>query len=246
MDDDGGALGQAFMRSIEPVAARVPYLTCMGNHEAGSNTTGALQHYLKRFGKIMPGNTDGVFFSFDVGYAHVVSISSEPYFWQTWSLEAQFNWLKDDLKKVDRNKTPFIIVVAHRPMYCSNSGSDDCTTPDSVIRTGISPDGISPKRYSLEPLFREYGVDIFFAGHEHSYERTYPVYNYEVFNNGSDTYINPQGTVHVIAGAAGCVERHSNFIHDIPLFSASRSEVSCIYLIFRLLFLSCLLGIHCY
>ena len=50
-------------------------------------------------------------------------------------------------------------------MYCSNIDGDDCTKNGSVIRL------------NLEPLFHQYGVDIVFSAHEHSYERLWPTYN---------------------------------------------------------------------
>ena len=31
----------------------------------------------------------------------------------------QYTWLENDLKKVDRNKTPWIVLGGHRPMYTS-------------------------------------------------------------------------------------------------------------------------------
>ena len=31
----------------------------------------------------------------------------------------QYTWLEDDLKKVDRAKTPWVILAGHRPMYTS-------------------------------------------------------------------------------------------------------------------------------
>ena len=31
----------------------------------------------------------------------------------------QYVWLENDLKNVDRTKTPFVMVGGHRPMYCS-------------------------------------------------------------------------------------------------------------------------------
>jgi len=33
----------------------------------------------------------------------------------------QYIWLENDLKNVDRSKTPFVMVGGHRPMYCSES-----------------------------------------------------------------------------------------------------------------------------
>ena len=55
--------------------------------------------------------------------------------------------------------------------------------------------------YRLEPLFHKYGVDIIFTGHEHSYERMWPVYNLEVTQHN---YINCKAPVHIITGTAGC------------------------------------------
>ena len=50
----------------------------------------------------------------------------------------------------------------------------------------------------------QYGVDIAFWAHEHSYERTFPVYNMTVMNGtGSDPYEDPGATVHIINGAPG-------------------------------------------
>ena len=34
---------------------------------------------------------------------------------------AQYKWLENDLKSVDRSKTPFVMVGGHRPMYCSEA-----------------------------------------------------------------------------------------------------------------------------
>lgn len=49
----------------------------------------------------------------------------------------------------------------------------------------------------------EYGVDLVIWAHEHSYERLWPLYNYEV-RNGSyeDPYRNPGAPVHIISGSA--------------------------------------------
>ena len=50
----------------------------------------------------------------------------------------------------------------------------------------------------------QYGVDIAFWAHEHSYERTFPVYNMTVMNGtGTDPYEDPGATVHIINGAPG-------------------------------------------
>lgn len=54
----------------------------------------------------------------------------------------------------------------------------------------------------------EYKVDLFLAGHEHCYERTLPVNNFEVNPKNNITsinarYVDPNATVHVMAGTGG-------------------------------------------
>lgn len=57
--------------------------------------------------------------------------------------------------------------------------------------------------FSLETVFYENGVDVIIQGHEHSYERLWPVYNGTVI---ARNYTNPKAPVHIISGAAGCNE----------------------------------------
>ena len=142
------------MEQIVPIASRVPYWGCIGNHEGGTNDFGALHHYVKRLGRHMPGGSDhnGVFYSFNYGPAHIIALSSEAYFWQLWETEGQFAWLKEDLNSVDRDVTPWIITMAHRPMYCSNADSDDCTKADSNMRKGLPV--LGARFFALEDLFR--------------------------------------------------------------------------------------------
>ena len=85
----------------------------------------------------MPGGSDNssLFYSFNIGPAHIISFSTEYYFYG-WmygfdSVIAQYNWLKKDLEMANtlqnRSVRPWIITMGHRPMYCSNNDKDDCT-----------------------------------------------------------------------------------------------------------------------
>ena len=69
----------------------------------------------------------------------------------------QYEWLKAEFKKVDREKTPWLIVIMHSPMYNSNSAH---------YMEGES------MRVAYESWFVENKVDIVIAGHVHAYERS--------------------------------------------------------------------------
>nr|KAG5685448.1 hypothetical protein BaRGS_032915 [Batillaria attramentaria] len=63
------------------------------------------------------------------------------------------------------------------------------------------------------------GVDLIVEAHEHSYERLWPVYNYNVIQTN---YVNPRGSVHVISGAAGNQEGNDKFGPYSKAWSAYR------------------------
>ncbi|WKY10353.1 hypothetical protein Q1695_002588 [Nippostrongylus brasiliensis] len=218
MDTDDGRVGDEFFRQLEPIAAYVPYMTAVGNHESGSN----FSHYANRF--TMPNTDDNLFYSFDLGHAHFVIFSTEFYFSTEYGwnqIQNQWNWLIQDLAEANNNRAnvPWIFTFGHRPMYCSDFDGDDCTKYESIIRTGL------PKThaYGLEKLFYEYGVDVEIWAHEHTYERMWPVYNRTVYNGTASPYLNPLAPVHIVSGSAGCRENTDTFVSNPEPWSARRS-----------------------
>lgn len=218
MNEEEGRVGDRFMNMIEPIAARVPYMTCPGNHESAYNFT----HYSHRF--TMPGEESNLYYSFDVGPIHFVSISTEVYYFTQYGLKLisnQYEWLKKDLAKANsaanRKSRPWIILFGHRPMYCSNSNDIDCSL--EYTRKGLL--GL----YGLEPLLKEFGVDLVIWAHEHSYERTWPLYDNRVYNGSYlQPYVNPRAPVHIITGSAGCREGTDPFEKPALPWSAYRSS----------------------
>ncbi|CAG7837424.1 unnamed protein product [Allacma fusca] len=222
MNSDNGLIGDGFMEQIEPIAAYVPYMTCPGNHEQKNN----FSHYKNRFS--MPGPYKSMMYSWNMGPIHFISISTEFYYFLKYGINQvieQYEWLKADLleasKPVNREERPWIIVYGHRPMYCSNMGTDDCTNFDAFTRVGIPFLHIN----GLEDLFMENGVDLAIWAHQHSYERMFPLYNYQVYK-GSETepYKNPKALVHITTGSAGCKEDHAEFKKEKPAWTAFRSS----------------------
>lgn len=49
----------------------------------------------------MPGDTEGMFYSYNLGQAHIISISTEAFYYPQYgndSIKTQYNWLKADLQ----------------------------------------------------------------------------------------------------------------------------------------------------
>lgn len=224
MDSDNGYVGDKFMNMIQPLAAELPYMTCPGNHENAYNFT----HYKARFNMPTDMNGDNMFYSFNMGPVHFISLSTEHYFFLQYGVTQilrQYYWLIEDLEEAtkpeNRKLRPWIITMGHRPMYCSNTDKDDCTKWHSIVRDGIP----IIHKFGLEKIFYEHGVDLMFWAHEHSYERLWPTFDDKVYNGSlKEPYTNPRAPVHIITGSAGCQEDHDSFIPDPRGWSAFRSD----------------------
>ena len=82
-----GEVGHQFMRNIEQVAAYVPYMVSIGNHEDAPLN---LAHYTERF-RNMPTKTGSVltvngkapnnwYYSWDAGLVHYIALTTEAWF----------------------------------------------------------------------------------------------------------------------------------------------------------------------
>jgi len=196
---------------MEPVTSSKAYMTLPGNHEvtcnevtpflcpAGQKNFTAYKHRFR-----MPGPESGglgnLWYSYDYGMTHFIHLNFESDFpsapsgpgsWLNGGGETgQTDWLEQDLQKAvaNRAKVPWIIAAGHRPYYTSGKTCDACKT-------------------AFEPLFNKYGVDIYFSGHVHWYERLYAIAPGGVIQN--QNYTNPTAPVYIVNGAAGNVEGHS-------------------------------------
>jgi hypothetical protein len=228
-DTANGTVGDQFMRNIEQIAATTPYMVSHGNHEDSDDTCA---HYLERF-RHMPVNSEPptylaatgevpnvLYYSWDAGLVHYVALSTELWFGVgpkdgKVSKKTMLAWLQKDLATVNRTKTPWVVCHGHRDIYCSTGLGDD---GDCVDIGGIGPAG--EVRKDLEPLFHEFGVDFWINGHEHSYERTYPLYRHKSVKSNVDA----PSTVYIVTGAAGSQEMHEGFSKLAPSWSAFRSN----------------------
>jgi len=147
---------------------------------------------------------------------HFASINTEVYYVYvdefpppdlTPQMIAQYKWLDQDLEQARENGADWIVVYGHRPMYCSNVDGTDCTYDAEVLRRGVN----GTTQWGLEEILGRHKVDIYLCGHEHSYERTFPVYQGVWEKQLNHTFINPESPTHIISGSAGCQEDYDYF-----------------------------------
>lgn len=173
-------LWDTFANLIEPLASKVPILTVGGNHEYGNSEQWL--SYTTRYPSSYrgSGSTNPCYFGKEIGPTHVIGICSYAGFT---SDSKQYQWLANYLDtRINRKKTPWLIVLMHVPFYCTNNGH---WMEGELIRQ------------ALEGLLYQYGVDVFLVGHVHAYERTYPMYNNQVDECGG---------VHLTLGDGGNYE----------------------------------------
>lgn len=198
-----------FGRQVEVYADHVPYMTAVGNHEHYFNYTS----YNARFQ--MPSQQSKGFknfwLSFDHTYAHWVFMSTEHDYKPG---SEQYAWLEADLAKANANRAqrPWIFLVGHRPMFCSVASEYGQHSPGAPFQTYI------------EPLMLKYGVDVYWSGHEHLYERTYPTKNGTVPHTYENhIYSRPGIPSHVVIGSAGAFVG-DDWNEPRPAWSAFREQ----------------------
>jgi hypothetical protein len=196
---------QEIMHGSPQQPRSVPYMVCPGNHEYScikpeqcpyaTNFTAYTHRFAMPY--LESDSETPMWYSFNYQGVHIVSVSTETDFDGAPEGSATFGnqlaWLKRDLYKASRNRyeVPWIIVHGHRPIYSSAVG---------YSKDGIPIADTLNLQRAMEDLFKQYGVDVFFSGHVHSYERTYPIYKGKATQHN---YVDPQAPVYIIAGCAG-------------------------------------------
>lgn len=222
------SVGDAFMRMMQPVVANFPYQTSCGNHEWMDtlfSSDSDFSNYVNRFSMydmstVAKGSQSNHFYAFHLGAALIVVFNTEFYIYKSFyskEFARQEQWLKSVLAKGNtaesRKSHPWIIVFAHRPLYCSSLSVVDCALYNTFYLT-------------FEDLLYQSGVDLAVWAHVHNYERTLPVYKSTVKNgSAAHPYTDPRATVHIVNGAGGSTENLDSFVSfHIPKWSAVRQR----------------------
>ena len=158
-----------YFRPYHDLIASIPFFLCLGNHDVA---TANGQPYLDAF-YLPRNNPEGTkrYYSFDYGNARFIALDSNQ---RPESGSPEYAWLAGEL---ERPRKLWTFVFFHHPPYSSGKHGSDL---------GI--------RKAWSPLFERAGVAVVFSGHDHSYERTLAIRDFEP---GSP------GVVYIVTGGGG-------------------------------------------
>ncbi len=170
----------------------------IGNHDEDSSAE--LDSLMSHFNLTKP------YYSFDYQNVHFTIIYSSPGETSHHTIKApltkdseQYKFIENDLAKASTDPNiDWIVAVYHKFAY----------TSPSTLGT------VDELRKTLHPLFDKYGVDLVLEGHQHNYQRSYPMrYNSDDPNhpivttttdsNNRNSYTNPKGEIFVTVGTGG-------------------------------------------
>ncbi len=188
-----------WINEIQPAAANIPFMMTLGNHEFEKvkKARRGVDAYIVRFSH--PGNE--FYYSFDYAGSHFIAVNC-----LNITDMNQQKWLEADLQKAAKSKANWTFVYLHYPPYSSSAshGSD------------------LNVRKILNPFFEKYGVDVVFTGHDHQYERTFPIKAEKTTSNEKAKYKKGAGTIYVVSGGGG--KSLYKFLPDVPEWSAVRES----------------------
>ena len=177
------AIDRWFSEFIKPITDRkIPMWPTFGNHDVKEP-----DYYLQKFAATNPESKRWVY-SFKYGNVFFLMLNTE-------SLHTpgspQHRFTKEQL---EANKSAtWKIVCFHKQIYNSDGGN----SPKKSFR-------------HFHQLFDQYGVDVVLSGHNHNYERTYPLsYNAnspdkpKINDTRQNDYVDPLGAIFVVAGTGG-------------------------------------------
>jgi len=159
---------EQYFDPMKGLSENITVFPSLGNHERNS------PHYYQYMS--LPDENGESYYSFDYGNAHFIALNSN-------AGEAPFDinseqtqWLIKDLK--EHAAAEWKIVFFHHPLFRCHPTR-----------------GIEPQRWVWQEVFEEYGVDLVVNGHDHYYQRTYAIGNYQ----GKPS----RGVYHLISGGGG-------------------------------------------
>lgn len=172
-----------------------------------------------------------VFYSFDYGDVHFLSLNSEVYdYTQTFTGINQMKaWIESDLQQ---NTAKFTVAYFHQPPY--SKGSHDSDDIQELVMKAM--------REKILPTLENYDIDLVVCGHSHVFERSALIKGHYgnsssldastmLLNNSNGNFAQgnaylkdglnstPEGTVYVVCGNSGSSENAPSLNHPVMKYT---------------------------
>jgi predicted phosphodiesterase len=192
-----------WLEIIEPIDDNMKI--AIGNEDLqGSELTQLMEHF----------GLTSQYYSFDYQNVHFTVMADHlPY--ETDS--EQYDFVNDDLAKAATDPNiDWIIIVHHSQKYASTQNYD---IPEEKEWNNI-----------YHPLLEQYNVDLVLQGHQHNYQRTYPIkYNSDtpinpiITDKSTNNYNNPEGQIFLTVGTGG-IDLHDLDGNKAPYITITEYE----------------------
>lgn len=167
--------GERFFTPYRHLLARVNFWPCLGNHDIDTDGTAAAYQEVFELPQNGPANMRADHdYWFDYASCRVAVVDSNV------TEDALRERVAPWLHEVMADPRPrWRFVAFHHPPYTGGKYPPD----ERIQRT-------------LVPVFEEVGVDLVFSGHDHNYQRSYPL-------RGGQVVASEEGVIYVVSGAGG-------------------------------------------
>ncbi len=160
-----------------PLMSRMPFFATPGNHDYETNNAAPYLAGSAAPASNVPAADLGRYYSFDWGDAHFVSVDSN--LLPTSAASRMLAWLDNDLAATGKF---WKIVFLHHPPYPTG--------------THLGDPICAQVQRSVNPIVENRGVQLVLSGHEHGYERSWPLLGGQRVQSGPST-------TYVITGGGG-------------------------------------------
>jgi acid phosphatase type 7 len=196
--------GSAYYGVNAPLMSRAPFFTTPGNHEYLTDSAAPYLAGVVAPECGVPSADMGRYYSFDWGNAHFVAVDSN--LLATSRAPDMLAWLDADLAAT--NQYWRIVFLHHTPYPTGfHVGDPICAAVQQLVN----------------PIVERHGVQLVLAGHEHGYERTYPL------SGGQLAPLSSPGTTYVVTGGGGgvleTVGSTAQTAISVPAFHYLRADV---------------------
>lgn len=181
-----------FFSQAKGILMNYPLVPIVGNHESKK-----YDNFTMHFNLPTTANTgakpEGSVYSFDYGNAHFMVLNTEYSGAKADDkdiYEKQVEWLRSEVAKTDKK---WKVVFLHKSPYS--------------VAKHVNDSDVKFYRENLTKVFDELGVDMVLGGHDHTYARSYQMYDNtplkEFMPGANGQVIDPKGTLYVLTNAAG-------------------------------------------